>query len=187
MAIPAGARDRRIADHGPRRRSRAGADRAVPFPQGGALRRARQCRRDPADDLCHHAGGGARAAVRQRGAGRALLVGGRTGAARADRAGARRRQRAGRGRDDAELSALGFRSRGLRRAVAATVADALAPRRGGAADHRDGDAARRAAPRSARHRRRAAYRRRAPRWRLRAAARPGGRLCPRYRRRGGRG
>src|SRR3546814_5255057 len=77
---------------------------------------------------------GARIAVRQRRTRRALLVGRRAGAARADRAGAWRRRCARRGRDDAELSALGFRSRDPRRAVDVAVADALAPRRRGAAD-----------------------------------------------------
>src|SRR3546814_20844869 len=60
----------------------------------------------------------------------------RTGAAGADRAGAWRRRCARRGRDDAELSAVGLCPRGVRRAVDVAVADALAPRRGGAADDR---------------------------------------------------
>src|SRR3546814_10612160 len=64
----------------------AGADRAVSFPQGGSLWRARQCRRDPVDDFRHHADGGARAAVRFHRARRSLLVGRRTGIARSDRA-----------------------------------------------------------------------------------------------------
>src|SRR3546814_9835386 len=51
VAVPAGARNCRIVDHRTRRRGRIDADRAVPFPQGGALWRPRQCRRDPADEL----------------------------------------------------------------------------------------------------------------------------------------
>src|SRR3546814_10576285 len=94
------------------------------------------CSSDLADDLRHHAVRGARIAVRQRRTRRALLVGGRTGAAGADRAGAWRRRCARRGRDDAELSAVGLCPRGVRRAVDVAVADALAPRRGGAADDR---------------------------------------------------
>src|SRR3546814_3634584 len=46
-----GARTRRAAHHRLRGRGGAGADRAVSFPQGGSLWRARQCRRDPVDDF----------------------------------------------------------------------------------------------------------------------------------------
>jgi competence protein ComEC len=64
------ARDRFAAAHRGGGGSRADADRAVPFPPGRHLRRARQYRRDPADHLRHHAARGAGAAARFGRAGR---------------------------------------------------------------------------------------------------------------------
>ena len=68
---------------------------ALSFPQGRAVRRVRQHRRDPADDLRHHAAGGAGAAARCWRAGRAVLVAGQRVARAAAVARARRRRAPG--------------------------------------------------------------------------------------------
>ena len=99
------------------------ADRAVPFPQGRPLRRARQRRRHSADHLRDHAAGGARLAVRPGRPRRALLVAGRAGAVAAARPRPRRRRAPGAVALAPRHAARRLRADGRRRPLALPVAD----------------------------------------------------------------
>lgn len=150
----------------------ADGDRGLSLPQGGAVRRARQYRRDPADHLPHHAARVAGAAAGCDRAGRAGLVADRPGDRAAPRRRAVRRQPARRDRRLAVNAVGRIRTDDRRGAVAGLVADAVATLGRRAATGGRALGVVDAAARPDRQRRRTSCRRPAGRWPRRDTARP---------------